>query len=254
MARHAPPRVVLLSALGTLGGIDDRLGRAGVRLTRIFSVAFHPVDPKLWSTRLESSFAPDTVIVTSRTAVQTGVIPWLEGKTARTGPLLYWAAGPGTAAALRAIGIRTPRRPRTAGAAGILRALHRGAPRRVLYFRSDRAGPGLARRLRQQGHAVTDLVVYRLDDPPALPTEARRALRGADLLVAASPSSLSGLRRQLDRRTFLRLRRTARLVVLGERSKRAAQGHGFRRVSVAPSTTAQGFTRYLLRELRDAAA
>ena len=93
-----------------------------------------------------------------------------------------------------------------------------------------------------------------IGSPPALrlSTHSRRALAAADLLVATSPSNLSNLRRVLDRRTFSQLCESAPLVVLGERSRRAACGHGFRHVSVAPSTTAQRFTRHILHELRDA--
>ena len=254
MPPRAAPKVVLLSTPGTLTGVDSLLQKAGVRLVRMVSLTIHPVKPAVWLNRLPRSVTPDAVVVTSRAGVSAGVVPWLEYATPRNGAVQYWAAGPGTAAALRGAGIRNIRRPRPAGTTGILQALRMEPPRSVLYFRSDEAGPGLSRQLRRQGHAVLDLVVYRLGTPPPLGREDRRAILQANLLVVTSPSSLSNLRRRLDARTFRRLRHAGRLVVLGERSRHAAQGHGFRRISVAPSATAQGFTRYLLRELRDAGA
>jgi len=155
-------------------------------------------------------------------------------------------------AALRRIGIRRVRRPRTVGSSAVVASLRRTPVRTVVYFRSDVAGPGLARDLRRQGHRVVDLVVYRLVSPPGLLAGARRALSRADLLVVTSPSGFSSLRKRLGSAAFSRLAESTPLVVLGERSRRAALEHGFRRASVAPSLTAQRFTRYLLGELRNA--
>lgn len=134
----------------------------------------------------------------------------------------------------------------------MVKALGKGPSRRILYLRSDAAGPRLARALRRNGHRVLDVVVYRLTAPSALTARDRHRLASADLLVVTSPSGLSTLRRRLSRSEFVRLTRSSRLVVLGERSRRAAAGHGFRQTSVAPTSTAQRFTRHLLRELRDA--
>ncbi len=253
MTTHAPRTVVLCSAPGTLEGIGPLLRRARVRLVHLVSVEPRPVDPKTWLGRLTRAPTPDTVVVTSRTAVETGVRPWGRAFGHVPGSALeFWAVGPGTAQALRQMGIRRVHRPRTVGAMAVAQALDRTPSRRVLYFRSDLAGPRLARTLRDQGHRVVDVVAYRLEAPPPLTARARRELSSADLLVVTSPSGLSDLRRRLARPTFSRLSRTVGLVVLGERSRRAAHGHGFRHVSVAPSTTTQRFTRYLLRELHHA--
>jgi uroporphyrinogen-III synthase len=252
MSPHLPPTIVLFSVPGTLEGIDPLLRRARVRLIRIASIEPRPVDPAIWQKRLGSFTNPDTVVVTSRTAVAAGVRPWRRAARPRPATLEFWAAGPGTAEALRRVGIRQVHRPPTTGALAVAKALRRTVPRKVLYFRSDLAGPRLAQALRADGHRVLDVVVYRSEASPRLTARARRHLSAADLLIVTSPSGLSILRRQLGPRAFSRASRTARLVVLGERSRRAAGGHGFRQVSVAPSTTAQRFTRHLLRELLDA--
>jgi uroporphyrinogen-III synthase len=240
--------VVIFAGSATLSGVDRALRNSGIRVLRLRSLETRPVDPGIWLRRLSAFRGPDTALVTSRTAVLAGVVPWLRAEVRRRS-IEFWAVGPGTTAALRAAGLRRIRHPRTLGALGVARALGREGPRRIVYFRSAAAGTRLARELRAQGHEVADLVVYRLDRPAPLGLRACRAVSRADLLVVTSPSGLSELRRQLDRRTFRQLARARPLLVLGERSRRAARGHGFRHISVAPSTTAQRFTRHLLREL-----
>ena len=233
-------------------GLIPRSVAPGIRLIRLVLLTPRPVTPRRWLDRLPRVADFDTVIVTSRTAVEWGIRPCLR----RLGPLPasveVWAVGPGTVQALHRIGIRRVHRPRSLGAMDVAHAIGRGRPRRIVYLRSDRAGPRLAQTLREQGHRVADLIVYDLEGPLPLTTLARQQIASADLLVATSPSAMSNLRRQLGPQSFHRVSRTARLVVLGQRSRRAANGHGFRRVLVAHSTTAQRFTKQLLRELRDA--
>jgi uroporphyrinogen-III synthase len=251
MPHRTAPNVVLLSSEATLKGIDRRLSAAGVRLVRLVALIPRGVNPAPWQGKLALLPPPDTVIVTSQAAVEAAVIPWRRTRRDGDEDVEFWAAGPGTAESLRAAGVRRVRRPTAIGAAGIRSAFHRRSPRTIVYFRSDTAGPALARELRASGHRVADIVAYRLEPGPKFDSRSRHELARATCLIATSPSSLSALRRNLDRRSFLRLRHSVRLVVLGERSRRAARGHGFRGVSVAPSTTAQRFTRFLLRELRD---
>jgi uroporphyrinogen-III synthase len=248
------PTVVLLSAHGTLDRIDPLLQRRGVRLVRITSIEPRPVDPRRWLPRARRRPSPDTVVVTSRAAVATGVRPWRERDGPPSASVEFWAVGPGTATALRRAGVRGVHRPGTAEAIAIARALGRTPRRKILYFRSDLAGPRLARALRRRGHRVVDLVVYRLRTRSRISARSRRDLTRAHLIVATSPSGLGSLRRSVGAPTFARLARNSRLVVLGPRSARAARRLGFQHTSVAPSTTAQRLTRHLLRELRDAGA
>ncbi|MGA7924221.1 MAG: uroporphyrinogen-III synthase [Thermoplasmata archaeon] len=251
MPRRVAPTIVLLTAPGTLREIDAPLQKAGVRVVRLEAVRPRPVDPRRWLPRVLRVTSPDTVVVTSRAGVDMGIRPWRSERVPPSG-LEFWAVGPGTALALRTAGIRGIHRPAAAGASNIAKALRKTKRRRILYFRSSAAGPRLADRLRADGHRVQDAIVYRLVAPRALTAEERQEIARADLLVISSPSALSLLRRRLDSPTFSRLSERARVVVLGERSQRAAHGHGFQHVSVAPSTTAQRFTRHLLQELRDA--
>jgi uroporphyrinogen-III synthase len=252
MTVRPPPTVVLLSAPGTLDAIDPRLRRAGVRLVRLSSLVTRPIAGSRWLSRVTGIARPDTVVVTSRAAVEAGVVPWRRAIGSVPRYVEFWAAGPGTAQTLRRAGVRKVHRPPAVGGQAVARSLGRRPRRTIVYFRSNLAGTGLARALRDQGHRVADVVVYRVETPSRMSGAARRLLASADLVIATSPSALSSLRRRWGSRSFSRFARTARLVVLGERSRRAARGHGFRHTSVAPSPTAQRFTGHLLRELRDA--
>ena len=244
--------IAVLSSAGTLAGVDPILARAGVRVLRVPAVASTPVPWQRWRARLDRSPSVDVVLVTSRRGVADGVVPWLQHTPAATRAVQFWAGGPATARALRAAGVRRVRRPSSVGSASLGQSFATTPARTILYFRSDRAGPALARSLRQNGHRVLDLVVYRLRPPPGLAARACAALAAAPLWVATSPSSLKALRGALGSRRFADLARRTSLVVLGERTREAARRHGFGRVSVVPPTTAQRFARRLLSELRDA--
>jgi uroporphyrinogen-III synthase len=248
----SPASVVVVSGPGTLTGIDRLLRRSGIRVIRIVSSIPRPIPSSAWIQRLDRASRPDTAVVTSRAAVEDGVRVWGRARGPFPPSLQFWAVGPGTAEALRRAGIRRVYRPPTVGGSAVVASLRRTPSRRVVYFRSDVAGPGLARALRRQGHRVVDLVVYRLESPPRLSTRARRGLFRADLLVVTSPSGLMGLQSRLGRGALSRLARSAHLVVLGARSRKAALDLGFRNTSVAPSVTAQRFTHYLLGVLHHA--
>lgn len=252
MARLPRPTVVVAGGPGTVPLLDDLLRGAGVRAVRISTFVPHPTDPGRWLSRLRRSAPFDTVVITSRHAVAAGLVPWVHDRGPLAGTVQFWAAGPGTAKALRAAGVQRVRRPRGLGAEALLQELGKRAPRNIAYLRSDRAGPGLARALRGRGHRVVEALVYRLAPMTTLSARERGALRRADVWIATSPSALSVLRRQLGPRAFGSLRKKTRLIVLGGRSLRAARGHGFRGVLRAGSTDAQRLTRLVLRGLRDA--
>ncbi len=250
----ARPTVVLVAARGTLSGVDALLRRSGARPVRVRVLETRPVPPERWLQSALRAPAPDTIVVTSRAAVDAGLGPWRRAVRGSRPLVEYWAVGPGTAAAVRGVGVRRVRRPPSLGASALVRALRRPTPRTVLYFRSDRAGPAFGASLRRQGHRVVDPVVYRLGRTPPLPARTRAAFRRVALLVVTSPSGLSELRRRLGAAAFDRLARRVPLVVLGAQSRDAARKSGFRRISIAPSPRAQPFTRHLLAELSRAAA
>jgi uroporphyrinogen-III synthase len=253
VARPLGPRTVaLLAAEGTLAGIEPALARAGVRTLRIPILRPRLLPRSSWQSRLVRFPDVDTVVATSRVGVAAGVSVWRSSRRARGSRVEYWAVGPATARALRSTGARPVRRARHEGGVALARALDREPPRRILYFRSDRAGPGFARFLRRRGHHVADVVVYRLDSGSRVSARVRVVLQNANVWIATSPSALTVLRQAVGASAFSALRRSTRLVVLGEKSRAAAVAVGFGRVSVAPGTTTQRFTRHLLSVLRDA--
>lgn len=252
MESRRAPSVVLFSGSDTLPGIDQPLRREGVRSVRIASWKAQPIDPDRWRARLSRPPVVDTVVITSRTAVTHGVRPWRAGLGRFPEGLEFWAVGPGTARALRRAGVKRVHRPASVGADRLIQALRGGRSRRIAYLRSDLAGPRLARALRRSGHSVVDVVVYRTVAPSALAATDRSAIVRAQLLVVTSPSGLTFLRDHLGPKDFSRVARTVPLVVLGERSRTTARRLAFRRVSVAPGSTPQRFTRFVLRELHHA--
>lgn len=250
--RTRRPTIALVAVRGALTGVDGRLRRAGVDVLRVRSVEPQPVSPRAWLGPVLRRARPDTVVVTSRAGVLAGVVPWSRAVPGARLGTEFWAVGPGTAAALRSAGVRCVRQPTGPGSMGVASAVGTRSRRRILYLRSDRAGPELARRLRRRGHVVIERVVYRLRPSPGWTAREKEGFARADLLVVTSPSGLAQTRRQLGRAVMGRLARTTRLVVLGPRSRRAAALLGFRRISVVAPTTAQRFTRHLLQELRHA--
>lgn len=246
------PVVVLTGAAGSLAGVDEQLARAGVRVLRLRALDLRPVPPVRWLPGVLDRPMPDAVLVTSREAVVAGIRVWRRAIRRSDDSVEYWGVGPHTAAALRRAGARRVRTAEPPSGAGLLRRFGGPPPRRILYLRSDRAGPGLARGFRGRGHRVVERVVYRVRPAGGSSAREGRALRGADLVVATSPSAIEVVARRAGRSGSPRWARTVRLVVLGERSRRRAIELGFRRIRRVPASDAQRFTGRLLRELRDA--
>lgn len=244
-------RVALLAAPDTLEAEARALRSAGVHVVRIQTVDFRPTTPESWLQRLPRNPSYDTLLVTSRTAVALGLVPWLARFKSVTAEV--WVAGPRTAQAVRTrLHIRA-HQPRPVGSRGIVASLRRGARRSVLYLRSDLAGPGLARELRAAGHRVREVTVYRTVPAPRLSPTSRGGLLAADVWVAASPSSLQGLRRHLGRPVWHGITASKPLVVLGVRTASVATRLGFLRVRVAAIDRPQRFTRRVVDEARRAA-
>jgi uroporphyrinogen-III synthase len=246
------PTVVLVSAEATLAGIDTIMRRHGARLVRLVALRPNPIPPARWMARVHRAAPPDTIVLTSRAAVSAGLRPWRRAVRHVPPGVEIWAVGPGTADAIRKSGFGPVRSPGEARSDALATALRRTPSRKVLYFRSNAAGPALSRGLRRQGHRVTDPIVYRLSEPPRFRASEQTALARADVLVVTSPSGFAVLRRRARPSVYARLAREVPTVVLGARSEGRARAYGFRKLSVAPSTVPQRFTRHLLRQLEHA--
>ena len=250
-----PPRhVALVAAEGTLEGVAALLKRHHVRVVRLESVRPVARPPREWLSPTVRRMQADLVLATSRAGVESGVGPWWARRRPGTGRPEAWAVGGETAAALRQLGFDRVRVPARPGTTGLPRAIGRLPLRRILYFRSDRAGPSLAVRLRREGHRVREVVSYRLRAAPGSAGPARRAVARADLVVVTSPSGLHALKRRLGPRAWKLASTTRNWVVLGENSRATGRRLGISRLRIIPPGTAQRFTRDLLRELSDAQA
>lgn len=246
-------RVVFVGGAETLLGAERGLRRHGVRVDRI--PAFRYVaTPRERVRREVARFGPyDVLLLTSKESVHVMADAGALYRSPRpAGYRRIVTGGPATARALADEGIHGSWSPRHGVGTAVARHLGHGPPLRIVYPRSDRAGPGLARELRRQGHEVLDLVAYRVRPVAPATRQMRTRLLRADRILVTSPSALSYLRHILDPSSFRLLRRQGGLVVLGEKSARAARGHGFRGVRVAPGVSDQTVQEVLLMELSDA--
>ncbi len=254
MSAHSVRRLVaFVGSTDVMLGAERSLTSRGVRVRRVPTLRSDPLPvSQLWN-RIERFGPFDTLVVTSRE----GVRALFGSRTAapsarRLRGVESWAIGPGAARALRSVGVRTALVPDRLDSSRLASLLARSPTRRIVYPRSDQAGSRLALALRRQGHNVLDLLAYRVGAPKRLPARTLTWLRRADRVVVTSPSALRNLRRLVDAPTFGQLRRSRNLVVLGERTARAARGHGIRDVRVAGTAATQRFTRFLLAGLDDA--
>ncbi|MHB1434508.1 MAG: uroporphyrinogen-III synthase [Thermoplasmata archaeon] len=240
------PRILLAASDRALSEIEEALGRSA-DLRRWVTVRWRPVPARRLRRRLARLRPVDGVILTSPAAVESFLAPVLPHVwPSDWRRIRYWASGPATARALRRRGGPRATVGAPDGAEGIFRALARSPPLRLLYPRSDRAGPALARRLRRAGHRVVEVIAYRHRPAHRASDRDRRWARGADLIVVTSPSAWEGLRRALGPAGVEALRSSARWVALGPTTARSLRTAGLRVRVVAPGSSAQRFTPFLL--------
>ena len=244
------PRILLAASDHALSEIERALRRTA-DLRRWITVRGRPVPARRLRRRLAGVRPVDGVILTSAAAVESFVAPVLprvwQSEWRR---LRYWASGPTTARALRRRGGPRAIVGRPEGAEGIARALAHSPPLRLLYPRSDRAGPELARRLRRSGHRVIEVIAYRHLRVGRASDRSRQWAERADLVIVTSPSAWEGLGRALGPAGIEALRRSAHWITLGPASARRLRADGVRSRTVAPGSPAQRFTPFLLRRPR----
>ena len=245
-------RVALIGATGSLVALERRLVRRGWKPVRVPAIRTEPVrSPSLpdWLVRRPPA---DLWIVTSRAVVTTFLRSHVRRSRALRLVPNVAAVGPETASALRGAGFRHLRRVTRGGADELLARLGPVAGLRVLYLRSDRAGPGLARQLRARGARVIDRVVYRTRSRGPLPRRHRDRIGSMPIWVVTSPSALEGFRAMVGRATFERYRGGVRGFAMGARTARAMRASGIRRVAAPKESTEEGFTSLLDETLGDA--
>ncbi len=151
--------VLLAGGPETLLGAERALARSGIRVDRVLAFRYEPVDHGRLRRAMARFGRYDLLLFTSKEAVRVmgdaGLLPPRAGP--RTAPKVV-AGGPGTSRALRATGVRAGWRPDEGTGRAAADRIRASPPRRIVYARSDRAGPSLARTLQRRGHAVLDLV------------------------------------------------------------------------------------------------
>ncbi len=252
MRRGRPSTVYVLSAPETLEPLGLAVRRHALRLRRIELLQAAPVRSGAGARRTLAGVRRASAIVTSKHAVGPLFRAWLS-MARRTGRPEVWVAGPRTARSLTRLPVRVRRAGRGLGEGDLTRALEGQSPRSFVYFRSDRAGPNLARTLRARGHRVTSLIAYRVHAVPEAVRPWARELPTAGALVVTSPSALSALANGIGRSALRALGRSVPTVTLGPRTAAVVRAAGFRRVVVCPSTNPQRLARCLVRAVRDAA-
>ena len=174
---------------------------------------------------IERIDAYDWVIVTSPSSIGFLLEMLKEcGRDIRTLPKLA-VSGPATARELLASGLHADICPeREFGGKGVLAAIRSqtGAGVRVLRVRSDNAGPGLARSLRETGSEVDDAVLYRGE--PVL----RDCLPAFDVVFFASGSAVSVF---VDR-WGAGVLEGKKVVAIGPPTERILKEHGIGRATV----------------------
>ncbi len=247
MTRPRGPIVYVFASREALAGLRPAAAAAGLRLRRVEAIRAVACRTRIVSGRALGLSDFDTLVVTSRRAADRRLRRWLpRGERTWTA----WAAGPGTAAALRRLGLSTVRQGLVLGGPGIARAIG-PARRTILYVRSAEAGPTLARALRLRGHRVQERVTYALrTDRPRLRRQTARLAEGA-AAIFTSPSTLSATRAAVGPARLRLLARRLPAFVLGNRTGAAARRAGFRRVVAVGSTDPQRLVRQLVRALGD---
>lgn len=244
-------RIALLAAPGSLPGLEQKLSERGWTVVRFDAIRTEPArirsDPR-WLCR----DPPAAIwVVTSRAVVRTiseAHPDWWEPLHRIPNVV---SIGDGTTRALRDAGVQVTITVAGTGSKGVLGAVGRPTGRRVLYLRSDRAGPGLARALRQRGARVIDRVLYRTREAGRLPAAAGRRLGSIPVWVVSSPSAFSGFRRAIGPANYRTFAPRARSFALGPRTARALRRAGLGRVAVPKQSTEEGFTKLLGQVLGD---
>lgn len=251
MTAAADRRIVVLARASSLNRMSSTLRARGWEVVRVATIAAVPVPIRRVPPWLRRRPVADIWAVTSRAVADTVLRAHPEWeRPLRTIPVVV-AVGPGTARALRARGFVALRVADEGGARELLRHFGHVRGRRILYLRSNRAGPHLARRLRHRGARVVERVVYRVRESGPVGARQRARLRSVPVWAVASPTALAGFRRMLGRPEFDRQIARVRLFALGERTARAARAAGARRVVTPSRSTEEGFTNLLEQALDD---
>jgi uroporphyrinogen III methyltransferase/synthase len=142
------------------------------------------------------------------------------------------AVGKQTAMALSRLGVKADFVPSSFTAATLGEELPSGEGGRVLLLRSDAANPALEERLVERGFIVEKASIYR-----TVPVKSGAPrIKGADLIVFASPSAVKSFCSLATKEELRRLKKL-RAVCIGPVTESAARESGFANTITPPSFT-----------------
>lgn len=218
------------------GPLSRALARRGARVHLWPAYRIRPVMAarmRRWAAALGGF---DWLVFTSVHAVA-AVAAWGAPRVLGSGPRPRVAVvGAATASAARAAGWRIACKAKGEGAAALATMLRaRGvAGRRVAFPASERALPGLSRRLRALQAEVEQVVAYRVRwNRQGRGALRRGCARGFDALAFTSPGGIEGLRQALGLARLRALLAATPSVALGATTRRALAAHTRRPVQVA---------------------
>ena len=190
------------------------------------------------------------IVVTSANGAE-AVLDAIDRVGADAGATRWAVVGPATARTLTDRGIRIDYQPIGADGAGIAADLPAQPGDRVLLARADIAYGLLSDRLRAKGARVDEAIAYRTVEGPSASQEPLRAAFAAgpfDVLVFTSGSTIRGLHALLtphDRRIAVR----SIAWCIGPATATVAREHGFGRVCVATTRSAEALAAGISAEL-----
>jgi uroporphyrinogen-III synthase len=248
-----PTLVAIAAAEGTLTDLEDALRRTGHRVVRFDALRFQPVLTVARRHALRRTHW-DGVVVSSPRGLELFLAPVFgPARRGRANPVAY-VAGESTAIGAEKLGYEVVRPVGPIGMDGIVRAVPRGRPLRLLHPRSDIAGPQLSRKLRAAGHTVRDVVAFRTLRAASMPAPVRAGFLRAGLVVVSSPSALRSLQRHLGYEAVRRLARSVPFRVLGATTEKAVRRAGGREIGQLDPGPGQRFTPATVGSLFDGRA
>ena len=184
-------RVVVTRATTQTGSLVERIGAMGHRPVVVPLIAIADAEDGGAALRAALVGLPDRfdwIAVTSPNGAA-AIGAAMGGRPLDTSVAVA-AVGPGTAAALRALGLSVSLLPDRSIAEGLLDALSALTPARILLVQAADARPVLAHGLRAGGWDVTAVIAYR-SVPVVASAADLAAAGGADAIVFTSSSTVS---------------------------------------------------------------
>ena len=245
--------VAIATAEGTLTDLEDALRRTGHSVVRFNASRFVPTLSAAQLRRLRDD-TWDGIMVSSPRGLELFLEPVYSSAPKGTRRPVAYVAGEYIATGAAHLGFNVVRPSGPPSLDAIVASVPTARPLRLLHPRSDAAGPALARRLRQKGHTVRDVLAIRTVRATGMPAGVQAGFRRAGLIVISTPPTFAAVRRLLGPRAFRELASNVPFRVLGSATRQAAQRAGVRDVALLDPGPGQRFTPATVASLFDGRA